>query len=330
MRALALIATCVFAAVVTASCKGGDPLRGRTICIDPGHGGTADTDSYRVGPTGEREEWIDLRVALILRDILEERGARVLMTRTEDVAVELEARADLAVEEGADVFLSIHHNATADPEVNFPIIYFHGYASENQASVALGRTVVARLSEALFDGQSAVSLVSDHAIFPTAGAAVLRHSYGVPGIIGEASFFTNPHEEQRLRSAEYNRHEAEAYAAALAEFFSHPTPPILDKGSLVTVEPFQVFEQAERMSPEALEWEASWLAGQQAQAAGTPDALEQALQSFTFSARAFPDSWIARDCHLRRAEIFEALGRHEEAAMARLRAEELYVPLGNE
>jgi hypothetical protein len=266
----------------------------------------------------------------MLRDILERRGARVLMTRTEDVAVELQDRATLAVENGAEVFLSIHHNATADPGANFPVIYFHGNASENQASVALGRTLAASLAQALFDGQTEVSLVSDHAIFPTAGAAVLRHSYGIPGVIGEASFFTNPDEEERLRSGEYNRREAEAYAKALTEFFSNPLPPVLDKGSLVTVEPFEVLEEGGRMDSVALEWKENWRAGQAAQEKGTPEALEEALQLFTLSARSFPDSWLAGDCHVRRAQIFEALGREDEAAIARLRAQEHYVPLEQE
>jgi len=38
-------------------------VSGKIICLDPGHGGTAKTDSFREGPTGEREEWINLRVA---------------------------------------------------------------------------------------------------------------------------------------------------------------------------------------------------------------------------------------------------------------------------
>ncbi|WP_414618177.1 N-acetylmuramoyl-L-alanine amidase family protein [Dyadobacter sp. 32] len=57
-------------------------IRGKVICIDPGHGGTSQTDHYRVGPAGEREEWVNLRVALLLRKILEEKGAKVIMTRT--------------------------------------------------------------------------------------------------------------------------------------------------------------------------------------------------------------------------------------------------------
>ena len=325
MRGFLTIAACLLGVSIVVTPQSSDPLSDRIICIDPGHGGTADTDTYRVGPTGEREEWINLRVALMLRDILKKRGAKVLMTRTEDVKVELQARATLAVENGAEVFLSIHHNATADPEADFPVIYFHGAASENQASVALGREVAARLANALFGGRTPVSLVSDHAIFPTAGAAVLRHSYGIPGVIGEASFFTNTEEEQRLRSADYNRLEAEAFAAALTAFFSEPIPPILEKGSLVTIEPFEVFEEDERTRSIAEKWKENWLAGKAAQEAGTSEALDQALQLLTLSARSFPDSWVAGDCHERRAQILDALGRREEAAMARIRAKEHYL-----
>jgi tetratricopeptide (TPR) repeat protein len=46
----------------------------------------------------------------------------------------------------------------------------------------------------------------------------------MPGIIGEASFFTNPAEEQRLKQTAYNRKEAESYFAALVEYFSNGMP----------------------------------------------------------------------------------------------------------
>src|SRR5690606_164370 len=97
-------------------------LANKTICIDPGHGGSAETDNYRVGPSGEREEWINLRVGLILKELLEDQGAKVVMTRTEDVQVPLGERAAMAIDAKADLFVSIHHNATADGQVNLPII----------------------------------------------------------------------------------------------------------------------------------------------------------------------------------------------------------------
>src|SRR5690625_3252340 len=80
-------------------------LQDRIIVLDPGHGGTAETDSYRVGPSGEREEWVNLRVALLLEEVLSERGARVILTRRDDVQVPLQERAEMAVEADADLFL---------------------------------------------------------------------------------------------------------------------------------------------------------------------------------------------------------------------------------
>ncbi len=186
-----------------------DPLllHDKTIVLDPGHGGTADSDQYRVGPTGEREEWINLRVALKLQTLLEESGATVIMTRTEDTHVELADRAQLALDHDAHLFLSIHHNAIADTTANFPIIYFHGYASENLAGVQLAKSVASHLRKDLFGDEGPAVLASDHTIFPTAGTAVLRHSYGIPGVISEASFFTNPGEEERLKNPDYNQLE---------------------------------------------------------------------------------------------------------------------------
>ncbi|MGM0668422.1 MAG: N-acetylmuramoyl-L-alanine amidase family protein [Gemmatimonadota bacterium] len=305
-------------------------LAGKVIYLDPGHGGTAETDQFRVGPTGEREEWVNLRVALLLRKMLEARGARVLMSRTEDVPVDLKERADSAVENHADVFLSIHHNATADPDVNFPIIYFHGNASENLAGVALGKAVARNLREGMFEEGTPVSLVSDHVIFPGGGTAVLRHSYGVPGVIGEASFFTNPEEEGELKDQAYNRREAEAYLAALEEFFSEPLLPIAEKYSSGRVPPFDVFQEAERMSEEARRWKENYLGALELLEEDAPETRAEAYELFTLSARSFPDSWVARDCHRHRAELLEEMGRVEEAEQERLRVREFYVPVDPE
>ncbi len=100
------------------------PLQGKKICIDAGHGGTAASDNYRVGVNGEREEWINLRVAFLLKKLLQKKGAIVIMTRTTDEMIELATRAELAVKNRVDAFISIHHNATADRSVNFPIIFY--------------------------------------------------------------------------------------------------------------------------------------------------------------------------------------------------------------
>lgn len=302
-------------------------LAGKVICLDPGHGGTAETDHFRVGPSGEREEWINLRVALLLRDMLEDKGATVIMTRTEDVSVGLKERAMIAVENKSDVFLSIHHNATADPAMNYPIIYFHGNASENKAGTALAECVGGRLRAILFSNREPAVIASDHVIFPGWGTAVLRHSYGIPGVIGEASFFSNPKEEQRLKQAGYNEAEAKAYVEALKEFFRKPSLPVHEKYSKVKLPEFEVFQEEERAKTEALSWRRDYEKALALMEEKKVDSLKEAYELLTRSAKAFPDSPVARECHLKRAAILEKLGKPEEAKIAEKRAKEHFIVL---
>ena len=109
------------------------------------------------------------------------------MTRTADIQVPLADRAALAVSNDADLFVSIHHNATADLTVNFPIIYFDGAASENLAGVALAKYLEASFQKIFYRQNTVSSIASDFSIFPKAGAAVLRGTYGIPGVLAEAS-----------------------------------------------------------------------------------------------------------------------------------------------
>ncbi|WP_028296903.1 N-acetylmuramoyl-L-alanine amidase family protein [Olivibacter sitiensis] len=302
------------------------PLWSKVICVDAGHGGTAATDSYRKGPSGEREEWINLRVAGYLRDMLEARGAKVIMTRNEDEFIPLAKRAELARDNQADVFLSIHHNATADSSVNFPIIYFHGHVSENEAGVALGKALSKAFLKHIYIGEVPVSLVSDQTIFAGSGAAVLRGTYGIPAVLAEASFFSNPTEEQRLKDTVYNRREAEAYLEALTEFFTKETmAPIRDKNSLVdSLSPFRGLQEADRMSPMAKTWYKDYQEGLRLMNGTDSLTWQKAYESFTRSARSFPDSYVARVCHKNRAILMRKLGRDDEANEEALRAREYY------
>ncbi|MFU8812205.1 MAG: N-acetylmuramoyl-L-alanine amidase [Balneolaceae bacterium] len=303
------------------------PLSDKVIVLDPGHGGTAQSDTFRVGPTGEREEWINLRVALLLDSLLTEEGAIVHLTRTDDVHVELRDRAELAVSLGADLFLSIHHNAIGDPSVNFPMVYFHGTVSENPAGVQLARHLGQALRAALFDGDAPLVIASDHTIFPTAGTAVLRHSYGIPGVITEASFFTHPNEEQSLQNLAYNLREAEALLRGLRAFFSEEQPLIHDKGTRVQLSPFRGVQAGERMSAAVLNWKAEFRRGETLAEADDPEFLLQALGALTRSVRLFPDSPVAREAHLLRARLLEQRGETEQANEAALRASEHYLPV---
>lgn len=85
----------------------------RVVAIDPGHGGG---DSGSRGGGGALEKAITLDVARKLRTAIETRlGLRVVLTRERDETVELDARAAIANNNGADLFISLHVNASARP-----------------------------------------------------------------------------------------------------------------------------------------------------------------------------------------------------------------------
>ena len=303
-------------------------LKNKVICVDPGHGGTADTDHYRVGKAGEREEWINLRVGLLLKKMLEDKGAKVVMTRTLDNIISLPDRAKIAMENKADLFVSIHHNATADSSVNFPIIYFHGNASENVASVDMGKLLASYLQKLMYKSKTNVSLVSDYTVFAESGASVLRNTYGIPAILAEASFFTNLEEEQKLKTEAHNIDEAKAYTMAIVEFFKKPVGKIALKNSIVAViPPFQGLQEAERMNAVAKKWHQDFLAGKKLISEKDTVTLRQAYNLFTRSARSFPDSYVAAQCHEYRSEILKSLGKTAEAAQEAQRRKEYYVIL---
>ncbi len=330
-----LHAIMVFVAIIViisiSACKENseNPVKGKVICLDPGHGGTAETDSFRIGPTGEREEWINLRVALILAEMLEDKGAEVVMTRTDDMPVDLSTRAEMAVSSQSDIFISIHHNGTADPGVNFPIIYYHGNASENLAGIQIAKILAKNLQESFYAYDVPASLISDFVIFPFGGTRILRESYGIPGIIGEASFFTNAEEEQRLKEEQYNRKEAQAYFKAINEYFSQEAKRVLPKFSKIKLLPFEAFQEEERMDSIALLWHDDFERAALLVKSDKHDSLLLAEQLLIRSLRSFPDSWIAGEAHLKRSEVLRKLGRIEEADSALLRAKEHYILIDN-
>lgn len=87
----------------------------RTIVIDPGHGGD---DSGVIGQGGTTEKEYVLTFARRLKNTIESRiGLRVLLTRDQDVQVALDRRAALANNNKADLFISLHANASMRPEV---------------------------------------------------------------------------------------------------------------------------------------------------------------------------------------------------------------------
>lgn len=82
------------------------------ICIDPGHGGENLGAEYHQNGGIVNEKELDLKIGLYLKSELEQyEGIKVVITRTDDVDLTLEERADIAKSNNADYFISVHNNA---------------------------------------------------------------------------------------------------------------------------------------------------------------------------------------------------------------------------
>jgi N-acetylmuramoyl-L-alanine amidase len=111
----------------------------RAIAIDPGHGGD---DSGTGGPDGTLEKEITLSVAHRLRDRLESQlGLRVILTRTADTNVALDERAAIANNNRADLFISLHTNASVRESASGAEVFYLSIAEyDEEAREASGFT----------------------------------------------------------------------------------------------------------------------------------------------------------------------------------------------
>jgi N-acetylmuramoyl-L-alanine amidase len=90
----------------------GPPLQGLTILLDPGHGGPQDLGSR--GPTAYPEKAVSLQLSQLLEKALIQRGAKVVLTRSADLDLDLQPRIDLINATEPAIAISLHYNALPD------------------------------------------------------------------------------------------------------------------------------------------------------------------------------------------------------------------------
>jgi N-acetylmuramoyl-L-alanine amidase len=174
-----------------------EPLRGRRIALDPGHPPLGAT-----GPTGLREADANLGVALELRRLLQQAGARVAMTRSADTAVDLWSRVAVADTGGAELLISIHNNALPDginPFTNNGTSVFYNQPRSLPLAAEIQRALVHRLR------------LPDLGV-SRADLALIRPTW-MPAVLSEGMFLILPEQEVRLRSVTGQR----LYARGLFE-----------------------------------------------------------------------------------------------------------------
>lgn len=191
------------------------------VFIDPGHGGA---DRANRGPTGYVEADGVLDIGLRVRSFIE-KHVTVAMSRTTDTTVPLYNRPAMANDWGADLFVSIHTNAAADPRAN-GIETFHSKMSEwggkfEPEAARLAVEVQTELVEAtkLNDRGIKTRLVtrSDSPILGMDWYAVIRRAK-CPAIIVEVGFHTNLSDEKLLKSPGFRQCAAEAIAKGIMKY----------------------------------------------------------------------------------------------------------------
>ncbi len=212
-------------------------LKGFKICLDPGHGGQGHIPDYKRGPTGLREAEVNLRVAFHLREILQKAGVTVIMTRVDDSYVSLPMRSHIANENGADFFISLHHNGIDNPTVNYTSTWYHGDADDSRPNLDLARYIQQGVSDALQLPTAPASGLYSDKLVAASGFGVLRRTK-CPAVLCEASFLSNPEEEARLREDNYLRKEADGYFWGIARYVEGGFP----KGVLVNPQQASVIE----------------------------------------------------------------------------------------
>ena len=182
--------------------SGTNPLRGRTIAIDPGHPPMGST-----GPTGLREAEANLAVALELRAMLKNAGAKVVMTRVSDSAVDLWPRVTVAEQSGADLLVSIHNNALPDginPFTNNGTSVFYNQPRSVPLAAAVQESVVRQLH------------LPDLGI-ARGDLAVIRGTW-MPSVLVEGMFIIMPEQEAALRTRSGTRRYARGVYEGIAGF----------------------------------------------------------------------------------------------------------------
>ncbi len=199
----------------------GRRLEEMTVVIDPGHGGPAATGCSAMHE-GRRvyEKALTLSMARKVYDRLRAMGINVIMTRTDDSAVSLAARPELANNNLADLFVSIHvDDAPGNPNASGTTVYYHG-SDENSRALAyvLAQTV------SMAGGLPNRGARSDMERFVT-GMAVLRRAE-MPAVLVEVAYISNARDRAKLVRPDFQDMVARAIAEGIRAYVEARLPAV--------------------------------------------------------------------------------------------------------
>lgn len=193
--------------------------KNKIIVLDPGHGGI---DGGAKSENGVIEKDINLSIALKTKKLLEDKGYKVIMTRSEDVGLYTEGkkvkekkredlgnRVKIKRDTKCDVFISIHQNM-------FPQKNCRGaqvWSSNNENSKKLGQIIQKSFKENLDSNNKREAKVAKKEY------KILNDSYEGASVIVECGFLSNEEECSLLVKEEYQEKIADTLLKAVEEYF---------------------------------------------------------------------------------------------------------------
>ncbi len=219
------------AAVVTE--EPAPPLKEFKIAIDPGHQGHGNSETEPIGPgaserkakvasgttgrtSGLAEYELNLQVSLKLREELETRGYEVFMIReSHDVNISNAERAQMAAEEGCDILVRIHANGSENTGVAGALTMAPSGQNPYVGSMA---GECQRLSQCILDDFCAATGAKSQGVLKTDTMSGINWST-IPVTIVEMGYMTNPDEDLKMASPEYQDLMVQGIANGIDAYF---------------------------------------------------------------------------------------------------------------
>jgi len=224
------------------------PYSGCIVVVDAGHGGK---DPGKVGINGTLEKDINLEIAMLLKEVLEEEGITVVMTRQSDMGLydesssnkkmqDMKARLSMIEDCKPDLVVSIHQNSFGDASVCGPQVFYHESSEKGGQAAKLMQDA---LNEELEIARPRVQKGNDNYYLLTKCSAVM--------IIAECGFLSNPEEEALLQDAEYQKRIVEALRLGICNYLeSEKNTPENQEGT--------IYEGDDEISSENLSYKIPW------------------------------------------------------------------------
>lgn len=193
-----------------------DALKGKSIILDAGHGGS---DEGATGVNGTKEDELNLKVATKLKAALESMGAQIIMTRSDSNAIaetkeaDMTKRKQIIKDNKTDIAISIHMNSVEnDASVSGPLTLFM-LGSEKGKSLA--EAIIKELNNTLHPAKEGTARGEGNLL-------ILKSGYQ-PTVIVECGYLSNAEEETKLKQDDYQDQIVQAICAGVQAFFATPS-----------------------------------------------------------------------------------------------------------